>query len=147
MPSARWSGKTTLTTFSPVASRSLVRLRPTLVVTASGVCITSFGKGHGMHNEPRQRGYSRREFNRLSAGALVAPLLGSATARSEPQEKKVSHAPGGTGRGLNILFVFTDQERYTAKWPTGLSLPGHERLQNTGVTFTQHYTSAIMCTP
>jgi arylsulfatase len=48
---------------------------------------------------------------------------------------------------LNILFVFTDQERYTSKWPAGLSLPGHERLQQTGVTFTQHYTSAIMCTP
>src|SRR5262245_28469382 len=100
-----------------------------------------------MNKESGPRGFSRREFNRLSAGSLAAPLFGSATARSEPQEKKEPPAPRGAGRGLNILFVFTDQERYTAKWPAGLSLPAHERLQNTGVTFTQHYTSAIMCTP
>ena len=100
-----------------------------------------------MSKEPDQCGFSRREFNRLSAGALTAPLFGSAAARSEPQEKKAPPATGGRERGLNILFLFTDQERYTAKWPTGLSLPAHERLQRTGVTFTQHYTSAIMCTP
>jgi arylsulfatase len=48
---------------------------------------------------------------------------------------------------MNILFVFTDQERYFPKWPSGLSLPGHERLWAKGTTFTRHYTSAIMCTP
>jgi arylsulfatase len=100
-----------------------------------------------MSKEPGQRGFSRREFNRLSAGALAAPLFGSAAARSEPHGKKETPAPGGAARGLNILFVFTDQERYTTKWAPGLSLPGHERLQRTGITFTQHYTSAIMCTP
>lgn len=100
-----------------------------------------------MNNEPRRRGVSRRDFNRLSAGVLAAPLIGSATARSELQERKTPSTSGGRDRGLNILFVFTDQERYTAKWPTGLSLPGHERLQQTGVTYAQHYTSAIMCTP
>jgi arylsulfatase len=100
-----------------------------------------------MNKEPGQRDLSRRDFNRLSAGTLVAPLFGPSTARSAPQEKKEHSASGGGGRGLNILFIFTDQERYTSKWPTGLSLPAHERLQRTGVTFTQHYTSAIMCTP
>src|SRR5262245_45146377 len=100
-----------------------------------------------MNNEPGRRGLSRRDFNCLSAGALTAPLVGSAAARWEPQETKVTPTTGSRDRGLNILFIFTDQERYTAKWPTGLSLPGHERLQQTGVTFTQHYTSAIMCTP
>ena len=100
-----------------------------------------------MSNESGQRDFSRREFNRLSTGALAAPLFGSAIASSEPQKRKAPPALHGAGRGLNILFVFTDQERYTAKWPGGLSLPGHERLQSTGVTFTQHYTSAIMCTP
>src|SRR5262245_50300291 len=100
-----------------------------------------------MSKEPGQRGFSRREFTRLCAGALGAPLLGTAAACSVPQEKKDRPAPGSAGRGLNILFIFTDQERFTTKWPTGLSLPGRERLQQTGVTFTQHYTSAIMCTP
>src|SRR5262245_9187368 len=100
-----------------------------------------------MNNDPGRRGCSRREFNRLSAGALTAPLFGSAAARSGPQAKQAPPATGGSERGLNILFIFTDQERYTSKWPTGLSLPAHERLQRTGVTFIQHYTSAIMCTP
>src|SRR6516162_7126286 len=99
-----------------------------------------------MSNEPGQRHLSRREFHRLSAGALAAPLFGASAAQAEPQERKGPPAPGG-GPGLNIVFIFTDQERYTANWPPGLSLPAHERLQRTGTTFTQHYTSAIMCTP
>ncbi len=92
---------------------------------------------------------SRREFSRLSAGALAAPLLGSAAAGSEPARTSEPGRPGprGVQRGLNILFIFTDQERFTANWPSGLTLPAHERLQRTGVAFTQHYTSAIMCTP
>ncbi len=46
----------------------------------------------------------------------------------------------------NIIFVFSDQERYFEKWPTGLTLPGHERLRRTGVTFHNHYCPAVMCT-
>ena len=64
-----------------------------------------------MHKDLYRPDLSRREFNVLSAGALTAGLLGSDTARSEPPGKS------NTRRGLNILFVFTDQERYTAKWP------------------------------
>ncbi len=101
-----------------------------------------------MNQKPDRRDLSRREFNRLSAGTLVAPLLAPVAAGSEALRESDSRRQktGGSRQGLNILFIFTDQERYTAKWPTGLSLPGHERLQKTGVTFTQHYTSAIMCT-
>jgi arylsulfatase len=99
-----------------------------------------------MSNEPRRRHLSRREFHRVSAGALAAPIFGVTAARAKLLERKGSPAPVG-GRCLNIVFIFTDQERYTAKWPPGLSLPGHERLERTGTTFTQHYTSAIMCTP
>ncbi|AMO04076.1 sulfatase [Mycolicibacterium neoaurum] len=46
----------------------------------------------------------------------------------------------------NIVFVFTDQERYFDEWPSGMSLPGRERLRADGVTFTQHYCPAVMCT-
>ena len=46
----------------------------------------------------------------------------------------------------NILFVFTDQERHHARWPAGLSLPGHERMERTGVSFTNHQCPATMCT-
>ena len=95
---------------------------------------------------------SRREFAALAAAALATPLIGagsceepanSATAQPQPKRKPA----GGSKQGLNIVFVFGDQERYFADWPKRLSLPGHERLQRTGVTFENHYTSAIMCTP
>jgi arylsulfatase len=46
----------------------------------------------------------------------------------------------------NIIFVFSDQERYFPKWPAGLALPAHERMQRTGVTFHNHYAPAVMCT-
>jgi arylsulfatase len=45
----------------------------------------------------------------------------------------------------NILFVFTDQERFTRPSPAGLSMPGHERLAQSGVTFTNHQVGAVMC--
>ena len=32
------------------------------------------------------------------------------------------------------------------RWPAGLSLPGHERLARSGVTFTNHQCPATMCT-
>src|SRR5262245_12889837 len=102
-----------------------------------------------MNQGPDRRAFSRREFNRSSVGALVAPLVATVAAGSEASQGSESQRQNTNGprQGLNILFIFTDQERHFAKWPTGLSLPGHERLQKTGVTFTQHYTSASMCTP
>ncbi|WP_237216796.1 sulfatase-like hydrolase/transferase, partial [Falsiroseomonas oryziterrae] len=53
---------------------------------------------------------------------------------------------GGSARPPNLLFVFTDQERYAARLPAGLSLPAHERLARGGVTFHAHYCPAVMCT-
>jgi len=47
---------------------------------------------------------------------------------------------------LNILFIFTDQQSYFKKWPAGFSLPGLERLQETGVNFHKHYCPATQCT-
>jgi arylsulfatase A-like enzyme len=47
---------------------------------------------------------------------------------------------------LNILFIFTDQQAYFKQWPTGFSLPGIERLQETGVNFHKHYCPATQCT-
>ena len=87
---------------------------------------------------------SRRQVLALAAGALAAPLLGARTARAQ-----TVNAPApvrATSRARNILFVFTDQERFHSRWPSGLSLPGHERLQRSGVTFTNHQCPATMCT-
>lgn len=93
-------------------------------------------------------GHSRRTFLAATAAAasisaLAPRFIGGAHAQTRP----AAPAVGGPQRSSpNILFVFTDQERYHGKWPTGLSLPGHERLQRRGVTFTNHQCPATMCT-
>jgi len=82
----------------------------------------------------RSSAVGRRVFLRgVAATSLVGATAG--TTRAQP----ASQAP-------NILFVFTDQERYHARWPAGLSLPGHERMERAGVSFTNHQCPATMCT-
>jgi arylsulfatase len=79
---------------------------------------------------------SRRAF--LARAPFVvsgAALLGSAFARRAKSAE----------RTYNILFVFTDQERFSRPRPPGLSLPGHERLERDGVTFANHHVGAVMC--
>ncbi|MBS0520564.1 MAG: sulfatase-like hydrolase/transferase, partial [Proteobacteria bacterium] len=84
----------------------------------------------------------RRDLLKTAAGAaLAAGLVGVANAQT-PSAPAVTRGRSG----LNILFVFTDQERFHARWPQGLSLPGHDRLQRDGVTFTNHQCPATMCT-
>jgi arylsulfatase A-like enzyme len=95
---------------------------------------------------------SRREFGLVSAAALAAPLVGGGGSNETGQATAtgpqiIRRRGAGSSQPLNILFVFGDQERYVPKWPATLSLPGHERLHEAGVTFENHYTSAIMCTP
>ena len=47
----------------------------------------------------------------------------------------------------NIVFLLTDQERYFPEWPAGFDLPGRDRLQELGVTFTNHQITSCVCTP
>ncbi|HSV19645.1 MAG TPA: sulfatase-like hydrolase/transferase [Casimicrobiaceae bacterium] len=95
---------------------------------------------------------TRREFlAQVSAGVAATTLLGSELLAPREARAASAGAGAGTARGksgapYNIVFVFTDQERYFDRWPKGLSLPGHERLQRTGVTFHNHYCPAVMCT-
>jgi arylsulfatase len=77
-----------------------------------------------------------------AAGGAAAPGIALAQAPAAPGLA----LRGGGGRPPNLLFVFTDQERYAARWPAGLSLPGHERLARGGLTFHAHYCPAVMCT-
>jgi arylsulfatase len=100
---------------------------------------------------------SRRDFGMLSAAALGTTLAGcgsndapansAAPASPSAGPQVIRRRNGAAGEKLNIVFLFGDQERYFPQWPSGLSLPGHERLQRDGVTFENHYTGAIMCTP
>ncbi|KAK6021168.1 arylsulfatase [Ostertagia ostertagi] len=93
---------------------------------------------------------ARRAFLAAASGAAAASLLGPvfagvAQAQGQPAVPGIVPVSNRNARP-NILFVFTDQERYHAQWPRGLSLPGHERLQKQGVTFTNHQCPATMCT-
>lgn len=83
-----------------------------------------------------RRRVSRRAFLSGAPAALAGATLLAPALASGARAKQAAH---------NILFVFTDQERYARPTPPGLSLPGHERLQRTGVTFANHYVGAVMC--
>jgi arylsulfatase len=102
--------------------------------------------------DDRNNTFTRREFlSQLTAGVAATTLLGpgfalpaDAQAAAPREARPASRASSGSH--YNIVFVFTDQERYFHQWPKGLSLPGHDRLQRTGVTFHNHYGPAVMCT-
>jgi arylsulfatase A-like enzyme len=97
-----------------------------------------------MSKDGFRRAATRRGFLKASAGAALAgSIFGSAQAQTRPA---AAPATATGNNGLNILFIFTDQERYQSRWPAGMSLPGHERLERTGVTFTNHQCPATMCT-
>lgn len=101
-------------------------------------------------DDTNRRTVTRREFI-VGAAAAAAGLSiarpGIASASTAAPASKAAPAVARRGdRPLNIVFVFTDQERYFPRLPKGLELPGHERLQRTGTTFRQHYCPAVMCT-
>lgn len=109
--------------------------------------------------EKAGKGATRRGFLRAAGGTVAGlSLVGTAEAQSPVPVPTPAPAPVPTTapaqapaiaparRPPNILFVFTDQERYHATWPKGLSLPGHERLERAGTTFTNHQCPATMCT-
>ena len=86
--------------------------------------------------------FSRREFIGLSSSLAVASLLGTkAWAGTNTKPKRSSKA-----KKPNILFVFTDQERFFSKIPSAFPLPGHERLLKLGTSFESHQISSTMCT-
>lgn len=91
---------------------------------------------------------SRRELLGMSTALAAAQILGitaSPAALAAPAKKKMSGA-AKLSKQQNILFIFTDQERFIRQWPHKFNLPGHEKLSRNGVTFTKHYVSATMCT-
>lgn len=92
-------------------------------------------------------GTSRRAFLSLTVGtaAVLAAACASREPAVEPNTTKAKRGLPSTSKH-NMIFVFTDQERYFGEWPSGMSLPGRERLQSQGVTFHQHYCPAVMCT-
>lgn len=103
-----------------------------------------------MQPAPMQAAQGSRRAVLAGAAAMLAGAaagLGAPGAASaQPVAAPSLAIRGGGTRRPNLLFVFTDQERYAARWPAGLSLPAHERLARSGVTFHAHYCPAVMCT-
>ena len=84
---------------------------------------------------------TRRDF--LKAAGLSALSLdmiwASATAAIAPTKSTGKRHP-------NILLIVTDQERYLDTLPPGYSLPGRERLEELGTSFTNHQIASNVCT-
>ena len=102
-------------------------------------------------SDKTKRGISRREFLELGGVASLAlgtnALAGTSAKASETQSDPKAAASAGKGP-YNILFILTDQERYfdPSALPPGYALPGRERLQRRGVTFTNHHINSAVCT-
>ncbi len=84
---------------------------------------------------------TRRDFLKAAGlSALSLPMIwASATAAIAPTRSTGKRRP-------NILLIVTDQERYLDKLPPGYSLPGRERLEELGTTFTNHQIASCVCT-
>jgi arylsulfatase len=94
---------------------------------------------------------TRRQFLAASAGGAVSMGMASWGANayaSETPVRKPNQAQSPGEGPYNILFILTDQERYIdpAEYPPGYALPGRERLQQRGVTFTKHQINSAVCT-
>jgi arylsulfatase A-like enzyme len=80
---------------------------------------------------------SRRRLLAAGGAAAASPL---AAAQGAPRPR------GPSADRPNIVFVFSDQQRWFDRLPEGLRLPGQERLARAGTTFRNHYCPAVMCT-
>ena len=98
-------------------------------------------------SDDERGGMSRREF--LESTGRTTMALGTGALAGMPTMATAAESPakaaGSAGDGpYNILFILTDQERYfhPTEYPSGYNLPGRERLQRRGVTFTNHQISS-----
>lgn len=93
-----------------------------------------------MKKSIRRRSMTRREF------IAISTALAASSAVPSWADTVASKAKSAKKKQPNILFIFTDQERYFSKLPSAFPMPGHERLAKTGTTFHAHQISATMCT-
>jgi arylsulfatase len=101
-----------------------------------------------MDKKKRSFELSRRDFVAFSSGVAASSLLGIPQKSFGANNTQKVQKPSGTPRSdkPNILFVFTDQERYFSSLPKGFDLPGHNWLTQRGTNFKAHTISSCMCT-
>ena len=90
---------------------------------------------------------SRRDFLITSIAAAMA-LSGGAVAQEIPKSATSKKIKKESNQPYNILFILTDQERYieASELPRGFKLSGHDRLKESGITFTNHHINSAVCT-
>jgi arylsulfatase len=94
----------------------------------------------------------RDALKTIAAGAVAASgatnLLAATEAPTSSTMPRVE-ASKAVGGPYNILFIFTDQERFfrPGELPSGYQLPAHERLANKGIVFENHQINSCVCTP
>ncbi len=102
----------------------------------------------GKGDQEPSAGLSRRDFLGMAGVTLAASALPTAASASTPAPaaKKPAAQVGKRGGKPNVLFIFTDQERFSRTLHNDLGLTAHQRLMASGTTFTNHYCPAVMCT-
>ena len=97
-----------------------------------------------------RRGLSRREFFKAAGFSTLALSTGALAGMPKMATAAQGVAKGAEALGsvpYNILFILTDQERYfdPMTLPGDYSLPGRQRLQREGVSFTNHQIATSVC--
>ena len=101
-------------------------------------------------NDKSMRGMSRRDFLESAGFTSLAVGSGALSSVSVPVAAAQGDAKATdqlTDDTYNILFILTDQESYLRpeQYPAGYSLPGRRRLQERGLTFTNHQICSAVC--
>ncbi len=91
-------------------------------------------------------GVSRRDFIKATSGGIGAMALGLG-----PSVFDAGSAQAATrslpAKPYNVMFIFTDQERYLPELLGKGHWPGRDRLAKMGTTFTNHQVCSMVCTP
>lgn len=103
--------------------------------------------GHG--EDKTQRRITRKEL--LESAAIAAPaLLLARDASLGPRSARAASAKARLPEGMNVLLFLTDQDRAIQHFPKGWArdnLPGLNRLRANGLSFTNAFCNACMCSP
>ncbi len=94
-------------------------------------------------SQPVNDGVNRRQLMQLGVAALAGSVV--LPSHCAPDGGPRPCPPSGRP---NIILLMTDQERYPQYWPEGwaeTNLPNRQRLANNGLTFTNAFCNAAMC--
>ena len=96
---------------------------------------------------------SRRDFLQtagiatLAMGSGAISLTPKTTQAKQSASKKTKAGGAVKPKRYNVLFILTDQERYTPELTGKGHWPGRDRLAKMGTTFENHQVCSMVCTP